>query len=397
MRRTATPVIPFFRAALIAAGLALAACAPQPTAGVALPAAPAAPQSRGVAASGPVQVALLLPRGAAEAGVQALAADIEAAARLAAAEAGAGRIELRVFDTAASPAQAAQAAQAAVNGGAAILLGPLYSATTRAVRPVATGAGVTALSFSSDSAAGGAPVFVMGDLPENEADRLMGYAASQGVGTLAITRPQSDYGALSERAVRESAARHGVRVVHTLSYPRSFEGVQAALGEGAPGVRASGAEGVLIADGGQALRAVAAFLDYHDVSPRSVRFMGLGLWRNPETLQEPTLRGGWFAGPDPAAAADFEARFRAATGRAPHPLAWMGHDAVRAVAQLLAQGGAAPFAAQAVANSAGFDGARGPWRFTPAGANQRALAVFEVTEEGFVVRDPAPAALGAGS
>ncbi|PJA59548.1 MAG: hypothetical protein CO163_08815, partial [Rhodobacterales bacterium CG_4_9_14_3_um_filter_71_31] len=169
MRRTATPVIPFFRAALIAAGLALAACAPQPTAGVALPAAPAAPQSRGVAASGPVQVALLLPRGAAEAGVQALAADIEAAARLAAAEAGAGRIELRVFDTAASPAQAAQAAQAAVNGGAAILLGPLYSATTRAVRPVATGAGVTALSFSSDSAAGGAPVFVMGDLPENEA------------------------------------------------------------------------------------------------------------------------------------------------------------------------------------------------------------------------------------
>lgn len=395
MRRTATPVIPFFRSVLIVAALALAACAPQPTAQIPVVAAPGAPQAPAVAASGPVPVALLAPRGSGEAGVQALAADIEAAARLAAREAGADRIELRVFDTAANPAQAAQAAQAAVNGGAALLLGPLYSATTRAVRPVAEGAGVTVLSFSSDSAAGGAPVFVMGDLPENEADRLMGYAVSQGIGSVAIVRPQSDYGALSERAARDGAARHGVRVAQTLSYPRSFEGVQAALGEGAGSLGASGAEGVLIADGGQALRAVAAFLDYYDVSPRSVRFMGLGLWRNPETLQEPTLRGGWFAGPDPAAAADFEARFLAATGRAPHPLAWLGYDAVRAAAQLLAQGGADPFSAQAVAGAA-FDGARGPWRFTEAGANRRALAVFEVAEDGFAVRDPAPLSLGAG-
>jgi len=395
MRRTATPVIPFFRSILALAGLALSACAPQPQPQIGAPvtAAPSAPQAPGVAASGPVPVALLIPRGAGEAGVQALAADIEAAARLAAAEA--GRIELRVFDTAANPARAAQAAQAAVSGGAALLLGPLYSATTRAVRPVATGAGVTALSFSSDSAAGGALFFVMGDPPENEADRLMGYAASQGVGSVAIVRPESDYGALSEAAARDGAARHGVRVVETLRYPRSFEGVQAALGEGAGGLRASGAESVLIPDNGQALRAVAAFLDYYDVSPRSVRFMGLGLWRNPETLQEPTLRGGWFAGPDPAAAADFEARFLAAVGRTPHPLAWLGYDAVRAAAQLLAGGGAAPFSPQAVAG-ADFDGARGPWRFTADGANRRGLAVFEVTEEGFAVRDPAPLSLGAG-
>lgn len=404
MRIAAAAVTRFLRVAcgMGALSLTLAACAPQPGApGVVAqtPSAASAPASRRVDVSRPVQVALLAPSGSAESDLQALARDIEAAARLAAGDAP-GAIELRVYDTAADPQRAVAAARAALADGAALIVGPVFSATTIAVRPLAEAAGVPVLSLSSDSAAGGAPVYVLGDLPENEADRIIGYAAAQGMGTLALVHPRTAYGDLARRAASTAALRHGVRLVNTLSYPRSFEGVQTATGAGAGDITGSGAQAVVLADGGAALRSVGAFLDYYDVSPRTIQYLGLGLWNNPETLQENALRGGWFAAADPLSVEVFATRFESATGRAPNPLAAFGYDAILAASEMIRQaraaGSDAPFTAAAITQPTGFSGARGAFRLMPNGTNQRALAVLEVGEDAFVVRDPAPTGFGPG-
>lgn len=397
MRAAAVSVTRFL--AGLCACAALAACASRPapstTGGAAAAPSPAAVAERRVDASQPLLIGVLAPLSGGDTSATAFGADLVAAAQLAAREAGGGVVTVQAFDTGADPARAAAAARAALDAGAAALVGPAFSATTRAVRPVAEAAGATVLSFSSDSQVGGAPVWVTGDLPENEVERMLGYAASQGLGAVALVRPQSPYGDVVAAATQARAGRYGVRVPQTLAYARSFEGVQQAVGEGAPALRASGADAVLIADGGQALRAVAAFLDYNDVSPRTLRYMGLGQWRNAETLQETSLRGGWFAAVEVEGAAAFEARFRDMTGRGPHPLAGLGYDAVAALATLArearASGDATPFDAAAVTRGAGFPGVRGAFALTPQGANRRALAIYEVTGDGFALRDPAPA------
>ncbi|TVQ53979.1 MAG: penicillin-binding protein activator, partial [Rhodobacteraceae bacterium] len=355
------------------------------------PAAPAAPQAVTPApppidAARPIPVGLLLPLSSPDARTQALAADLEAAARLAAAE---SRVALTVHDDGGDPAGAAAAARRATSAGAAILLGPLFSAQVAAVRPVAEATGVPVISFSSDAAAGAPPVWVMGELPAVEADRIVAYAASRGLGSLALVRPNTDYGALVDAAVHEAARRHGARVVATLPYDRSFDGVQAAIGEGAGRIRDGGADAVVIADGGDALRAVAAFLAFNDVMQPRVRFLGLGQWDSRATQAESVLHGGWFAAADPDVGADFRARFREATGREPNPLAALGYDAVNAVAAMAGRG-AGGFDAGAIASPRGFDGARGAFRLTPDGANRRALAVLQVGADGFRVLDPAP-------
>jgi hypothetical protein len=179
-------------------------------------------------------------------------------------------------------------------------------------------------------------------------------------------------------------------VVATLPYQRSFEGVQTALGEGAGRIRASGAQAVVIADGGDALRAVGAFLAYNDVMQPELRFLGLGQWDNPATRAESVMHGGWFAAADPDVGADFRARFAEANGRAPNPLAALAYDAVNAVEVMAARGAGEGFDAATIADPQGFDGARGAFLLTPEGTNRRALAVLEVGSAGFRVLDPAP-------
>jgi ABC-type branched-subunit amino acid transport system substrate-binding protein len=349
----------------------------------------------------PAVVALLAPLSSPEPRAQAQARDLEAAARLAASELGA-LVELRVFDDGADPAKAQQAARAAVEGGASIIIGPLFSAQAAAVRAVAEETATPVLSFSSDSGAGGPPVWVMGDLPENEVERVLAYAASNGMRSVAVIRPQNDYGALVERAASGRAPRHNVAVLGSLTYPRSAEGVQDVVGQGAAAVKAAAPRAALIADGGPALRLVASYLAYGDVVQPQTQYLGLGLWDDdPEIARESALQGAWFAAADPAAGQGFASRFEAAAGRAPGPVAGFAYDAVTAIGALLrdarAVGVEHPFSAEAITRPQGFPGSRGAFRFRADGGNERALAVFEVQQAGFLVRDPAPVAFGPGA
>jgi hypothetical protein len=59
--------------------------------------------------------------------------------------------------------------------------------------------------------------------------------------------------------------------------------------------------------------------------------MGLTRWDTPpQTLEFAGLQGGWFTVPDQAALAGFEGRYAAAYGSAPHTLAALAYDGVRA-------------------------------------------------------------------
>src|SRR5574343_1837235 len=80
------------------AALLLAACQPVATGG-------------GLPAGKPVEVALLVPAGSGDASDELLARSLENAARMAITDLGGVQIDLRVYPTAASPEQAATAAQ----------------------------------------------------------------------------------------------------------------------------------------------------------------------------------------------------------------------------------------------------------------------------------------------
>ena len=397
MRRETNFVTRFLRFGAAMGGMAiLAACANTP------PPAPATTSSQSQQPTettqpqptgdpnAPVVLALLAPTTASGKRTRAAAQDLTAAAQMARRDHGPANMAMKVYDTKGTPEGAAEAAAQAVAEGAAVILGPLRSSSTAAIGPIAAAAGVNVLSLSNDASVAGGNVWVLGQLPGEELRRVMSYAASQGVGAVAVAYPTNRYGELIANEASNAGSSIGVSVGPYVPYERSFQGIERATKDGAPAIRGQ-ADGVLIADAGDALRSAAAFLSYYDVSPRNVKYLGTSRWADLKNTKENALIGGWFAGADPDLKSGFDNRFQAAMGRAPSPLAGLAYEAVQATADMLRAASQAgdntPFDVDAITDPRGHTGVAGAFRLLTDGRNQRSLAVLEVTETGFFVVD----------
>lgn len=378
--------------------VSLGACAPKvTTTGTQRPAQPTAPTPQAPAApvNAPTKVAVLVPISASQRSAAQLGQSLGNAAKLAVREAADPLVTVHVYDTGGDPARARAAANTALAEGANIILGPLLGSSTRAVAEPAAAAGVKVISFSTDSRAAGDPVYLSGFLPEVAARRVVSFARSRGYSQLGVLYRQDAYG---DQAIKGARSAGGSNIVASTSYVRSNEGIPPAAQAFATDARAAGAQAVLVADSGQALRYVGALLQNYGLDPAEVKYLGLGEWNSRETLGETSLAGGWFAAPDPAAMRSFVEKYEGSFGEVPPALAVLGYDAAKIAVQLAAEAranrSADPFSAQALTRSTGFRGAVGPIRFDPNGIGTRGMAILEVGDGVFQTIDPVPYNVG---
>jgi ABC-type branched-subunit amino acid transport system substrate-binding protein len=374
--------------ASVLAALVLMGCEPTVTA-----------RGPAIDASTPVAVALLVPSGSGSAGDQALALALENAARLAIADLGDVRIDLRVYGTGGEAAGAGAAAVRAAEEGARIILGPVFAAEAAAASVAVAGRGINVLAFSNNADIAGGNLFVLGSTFQNTANRIIGYAARQGQRRVMIVHDRTPAGEIGRAAAAQAVSARGATLVGTASYDFSQEGIVRAIPGIVAQVRAAGADAiVLTADTAGALPLVTQLLRDNGISPETARFLGLTRWDIPPgTLSLPGVQGGWFALPDPALYAQFEARYAAAHGSTPHPIAGLAYDGIAAIGALVKQGRADALTAAALTQPAGFAGVNGVFRLRPDGTNERALAIAEVRGNQVVIIDPAPRSFsGAG-
>jgi ABC-type branched-subunit amino acid transport system substrate-binding protein len=372
------------RRALLVLGAAfgLAACDPGGFAG----------PSQRVDASAPVTVALLVPSGSSDQGRTVLANSLENAARLAVAGLDGVQIDLRVYATAGSAEQAAQAARQAADDGAQIILGPVFGEAATAAGAAVASRGINVLSFSNNTAVAGNNVFVLGMTFENTAERLLHHAAREGRGRVMIVSERTSEGEIAAGAIRNAAERTGATIVAEQSYAFSQQGIVEALRPIADTARSSGAQTLFFtANTAGALPILAQLLPDNRISHPTFQFMGLTRWDvPPATLQLRGLQEGWFALPDPALSAGFAARYRGAYGSDPHPLAGLAFDGIAAIGALISTGAPDALSRASLTQGSGFVGVNGVFRFLPDGTNQRGLAVATIRDNEVVIIDAAP-------
>ncbi|WP_431300977.1 penicillin-binding protein activator [Tabrizicola sp. BL-A-41-H6] len=350
-------------------------------------------------ATGSVQVALLIPSGSGSGTDELFGQNLENAARLAMADLSGVTVDLRVYKTGGSPAQARALARQAVDEGAKIILGPFYSEEANAAGAAVAGDGVNVLAFSNNSDIAGGNVFVLGQTFDNTARRLANYAVRNGKSRVLIVHDQNVAGTAGRAAIERGVTSAGGSVVGTSSYEFSQNGiVQAATGI-AQTARSSGASAIfLTATTDGALPLISQMLVENGVDRSATQFIGLTRWDIPAaTVALPGVQGGWFAMPDPGLSNQFQARYSAAYGAAPHPVAGLAYDGIAAIGALVRQGKADALTANALTQSAGFVGVSGIFRFLPNGTNERGLAVAQIRNNQVVVIDPSPRSFaGAG-
>ena len=327
-------------------------------------------------------------------------------------------------DTKGRPETAAAAAAEVIDQGAQLILGPLFSNSVAAVAPLADEAGIRVVAFSTDPRVAGDGRYLIGFTSAQQVRRLVSFAAGAGIERFALLAPDSAYGRAVAAQYGEAVAGVGGTLSRAEFYAADGSDAQAVVRrladydrrhaalreqvatlearddelarqslarlEGLDTLGAAPFDALLIADGGQSLRAVAPILPYYDIDPTEVRLMGTGLWDDPRTLAEPTLAGGWFVSPPPETRARFDARFEAIYGAAPPRLATLAYDATALAGVLGAQPLGADFSDAALLSPNGFAGVDGVFRFGTDGLAERGLAVMQVMPEGVAaVLDPA--------
>ncbi|WP_172326899.1 penicillin-binding protein activator [Mangrovicoccus sp. HB161399] len=371
---------------MIPAAAALSACDPGAFGSV----------SRG-GSPGPVNVGLLVPSGAADPQLGIIADSLTKAARLAVSEAEPGLVTLRTYSTAADPGRAQQAAQQAKAEGANIILGPLLAQNAAAVGTVMASSNTAVLTFSNNSDIAGRNVLMLGNTFENIAAELGSYAASQGKRRVFIINARS----AAEQAIRDAATRglsgSGVQVVGSGDFELSQEGLVAALPGIAAAVRGAGADTLLLTSDTQAaLPTLVGLLPDYGLPPSQFQYMGMARFdRPPSATSLPGLQNGWFTMPDTTPTGEFNQRYIAANGNAPHLLAPLAYDGIRVIAAQARKSGAAGLTPQALISAGAFSGATGTFRFLSDGTNRRSLSIATIRNNTVTILKQASSSLGA--
>jgi len=370
-----------------------------------------------VPGSGGNAVALLVPLSGPRAEIgQALARG----AQLALDTPGAPPLDQR--DTGGTPEGAAEAARAAIAAGAGLILGPLSSAETAAVAPIAQQAGVPVLAFTNDAARAAPGVWPLGIGPAQQITRVATALQAQGKTRLAALVPENDIGRAMADAMAKSASALGLPEPQLRFYPSpaDMKGLNATVrdfsnyaGRRGPleaqrnAARASGtAEGrrraaeiaragvppapfdaLLVVETGEGLEMLSSLLAYYDIDRPAVRVFG------PATMAAENPRSGyaqglWYAAPDPAARAGFEQGYAARFGGPPSPIADLGFDAA-SIARIAASGSGG-FPVALLARPEGYVGADGLLVLLPDGQVKRGLGLFEIQRGGPTMIEPAP-------
>ena len=269
-------------------------------------------------------------------------------------------------------------------------------------RPIAEAANVNMIAFSTDWSLAGGNTFIMGFLPFDQIERVVGYAVGHSVRTMGILAPNTDYGRAVATGTQTIGRRFGMELPAITTFPPQSHNLAdilksfARYDESAPPDASAPPpyDAVMMAVGGNQAITVANLLSNDNLPPSRVRRIGTGLFDDENLAAESNLDGAWFAAPSPRLRRDFEQRYQQLYSARPPRLSTLAYDAT-ALAAVLAQrglqsGNAPTFDKAAITNPNGFAGIDGIFRFRPDGTVERGLAVLEFKRGTIQVLEDAP-------
>ncbi|MGA7323183.1 MAG: penicillin-binding protein activator [Rhodomicrobium sp.] len=352
--------------------------------------------AQGAPAGQTVKVALLLPL-TGNVNAQQVAKAMKQAGELALFDFDKPNVQLIPKDTHGNADGARQAAQEAVKEGAELIIGPLFANEVTAVAPVAQGAHIPVVAFSSDRSVAGNGVYLLSFVAGTDVPRMISYAVSQGKTRFAALFPQNEYGRLVEQAFNQAVQDSHGQVVMTKTFPPEANGMLPPVKEMSVLAKKDAPpqiDAIFIPAGGDTLPSLAPLFPYYEMDTKAVKLMGLSGWDYVGVGKEPALLGGWFTAPDPKGWQGFTRRYVETYNETPPRLASLAYDAVSLAISLSNNAPGHRFIPAELTRASGFQGIDGLFRLRQDGTTERGLAIMEVQKYGNQVIDAAPSSFG---
>lgn len=295
--------------------------------------------------------------------------------------------ELRPEDTGRG---ASVAMSNAISNGASLILGPVFSADTKTVTPIALQNGLNVVSFSTDTSAAVGNTFLMGFLPQAQVNSVLAYANAMGLKRIALIAPHDVYGDSVTTTYSVFRQRFALDGAGLIRYAANTLPTAADLSQ-----LKSGVDAVLIAAPATEADKISNLLTSAGYPPSMIKRLGTGLWDQTEATKLSGLQDAWYAASSPRLRMRFEQRYFQTYGTQPPRLASLAYDAT-ALAVVLAKSGQG-FGRDTLTNPNGFAGIDGIFRFSADGLADRGLAIIGIKDGTSVVLQDAPQRFGEAS
>ena len=294
-------------------------------------------------------------------------------------------------DTNGTPAAAA--AEAAIAGGADIIVGPLTAGETEAVTPVAKSRGVPVLAFTSDTSKAQPGVWALGLTPEQQARALIRAMRADNKSRIGAVLPRNAFGDALAAGLVQAAQEEALPPPRIARYQAGAAGLESAISEIAGGeaqvdlAAPPPIDGLMFGTTAEATIAALPALAKAGLGQGRVRLLGTAIWaRNAAQLS--SLAGAWFSGPSPQTLRVFVQTYMTRYGTPPRDLASIAFDAAGAAKAATGPNGVN---INTLLTPSGFAGANGVFVLLPDGRVRRSLAVFEIRTGGAEPRELSPA------
>lgn len=318
-------------------------------------------------------------------------------------------------DTKGTPKGAREAALSALEAGATLLLGPVYSSSVLSVAPIAASASVNMIAFSNDRAAVRKGGFILGFLPKDRIERVVSFAASKGFRKFAALIPRGRFGDRVALDFAASVKKSGGLVVRSARYGSNRSSILAAVKFLSEYYHQKGSnlktsdvfskkqdilksrnslhgvpfEAVFLPETGDTLQAIAPLLPHFGIDIRKIRLLGINDWSVMPFKREPSLAGAWFVVPSRKYRDIFFKQFKRMFGLQPHPLSVLVYDSV-SLAALKANQLRDAFSIKMLTQPEGFLGTAGLFRLRRDGLAEHKYSVMELNPKEIRIISLAP-------
>ena len=353
-----------------------------------------------IKADGQFRIGLMLPFSGDYA---ALGRDIASGAELALFQLASSNATLVYFDTAGG-SRAAEAAREAVAAQVDIVIGPLFTKSAMQTRTIFAGSAIPAISLSNNVQAATPGQWVLGYLPEQQLDHLLGHAISENSTKIAILASEDMFGQRLLSHTQNRLGSFGLQPAEVTTLPQALladeESIKAAIQRFTRYTKPDPDntelpepvyDALILAGNSEFILRVAPLLSYYDMDPSRVMFLGTDLWARPELLAEPSLQGAFITQVMQPDSTNFENRYQSLFNKPTNHLVKLGFDAFALVAithQQASNNAANPQIdwRASLIREEGFEGLSGRFNLLPDGQNQRFYEIHKLVNNKLVPR-----------
>ena len=318
------------------------------------------------------------------------------------------KLELHIKDTEAKSDKAKKVLSELIDEGVKVIIGPLFSKSLAAIQSEVAGNNINIFALTNNINLRSKGIWIFGVDPQAQTEKVLTYALEKGSKNITALLPQNAYGLLLFDTITSFTQANLMKIEKIEFYNFSVENQRKAaqkISEGFEDYKLyldkikekdyeveNGNEvlfmekpfdSVFIAAAGQNLTVLSSQLQYNNVDPKIVQYLGISSWEDSSILSEPALEGGVFVTTSEMYQKKIKIIYKNSFNKEMPKIAMIAYDIVALLGSLNNLG--SNVNTYDLVNEEGYIGLRGLFRLKKNGVVERAFQLKKIKNKKFTI------------